>query len=763
MIDILTTQIKGSLENKIFDNLVSQNTGISSPILRAVVSRVAEEVASATVQQVNLGANQQVDSIPKNLLGIKNPVNIVSDNLSSLNLTNNLNNILTTQFSSQLTDLLATRLESELRRALPANQRNLINFSNISATLVQSITPTINNGITASLSSFASGIFNRGQTTPSLIENVSSLFATRDSESAIQEINKQNASIQTNNALRESRNFNVTNETNQEKIEVVNKGFADPQANYPTKEYAGIAETNKLAQGDIRGTIVQSKNKSRMTGAKLPGGDAWDQPESPFKGEYPYNKVTQTEQGHIIEVDDTPGAERLHIFHRSGTFIEIDANGSVVKRAVGSSYEIIDRNGKIAIAGKADISINGACNIFIGNDANIEVEGDVNLTCHNDITAMAAGTLNLSGREEVNITGGNVSIEAYTAFNAKSGNVLNIHSGTNLNIHSNAEIVLQAIELYSNVNSQYQQTTSDYHVKIGGTGYLSSESDINLDAGGDLNFDSGGDLHLNSGTSTTANESKPGTIATNSNIGVMSGRKDIFDNSKIDPSFLTLADTKSIELEEETQTNTDFNTHKDLIITSGFATASEIEAAPITIERESVTSTQNTAIAADEKLLTYTTLPGNFNLSPNFTVEMLSSKAAVTKDIIQATDKLTYGEIVFNLSSVALNVLEPIYKIYPNMFVTSAYRNPNNKSNAATSQHPLGQAVDIQFKGISKEQYYEIAKLLGPVINYDQLLLEFCNYTKNPWIHISYTAKNRKQVMTFFNHKKYSDGLSQLA
>ena len=75
----------------------------------------------------------------------------------------------------------------------------------------------------------------------------------------------------------------------------MSKGFTDPQANYPTKEYVGVSETNKLAQGDVRGTIVQKKNNERMIGAKLPYGESWDQPESPYRGEYPYNKVTQTE------------------------------------------------------------------------------------------------------------------------------------------------------------------------------------------------------------------------------------------------------------------------------------------------------------------------------------------------------------------------------------------------------------------------------------------------------------------------------------
>ena len=97
------------------------------------------------------------------------------------------------------------------------------------------------------------------------------------------------------------------------------------------------------------------------------------------------------------------------------------------------------------------------------------------------------------------------------------------------------------------------------------------------------------------------------------------------------------------------------------------------------------------------------------------------------------------------------------------MYVTSAFRLAGNSS--STSQHPLGQAVDIQFKGISKKEYYEIAKVLASKLNYDQLLLEYAATTNNPWIHISIdpAKNNRTLVMTFNDHRKYGDGLSQLA
>lgn len=45
------------------------------------------------------------------------------------------------------------------------------------------------------------------------------------------------------------------------------------------------------------------------------------------KIKYPYNKATVTRSGHIIEVDDTPGFERLYSAHRTGSYALMDYTG----------------------------------------------------------------------------------------------------------------------------------------------------------------------------------------------------------------------------------------------------------------------------------------------------------------------------------------------------------------------------------------------------------------------------------------------------
>ena len=760
---LITKQIQGVLENNIFNKIIALNLNIPNPILRAIISRVAEVGAVDIVKQVSQASNKELTDIPKNLIGPYNPVNIVNGNNGPTQISNNIDGIIQQQLLLQTTDKIVSKLQSQLRLSLPTDKLGIINFDALAASLVQGITPTVGKTITTAVGGFTDAIFGRNQTPKVTTNNIETLFGTLPPEEALTKADEIFDASIANSALNEAKNFDINSTENREKLEVLERGFTDPNANYPTKEYAGISETNKLAQGDSKGTIVQEKNNNRMRGAKLPGGEAWDEPTSAFNGAYPYNKVTQTESGHIIEVDDTPGSERIHVYHRSGTYIEIDSNGSMVRRTKGSSYEIIDRNGKISIAGKADISINGACNIFVGNDANIEVEGDVNLTCHNDITAQAGGTFNLSAVEEFNIASGNVNIEAYYTMNQKA-TTFDMHSKEEMHMRSNADIKVQATNLYDFVSDTvYTQAAGAINIKSGENTNIQSGAEINLLASNNVNLD-GSQVHFNSGNAGSASDSAESILAASSNIGVISGRKDISDNSRVDPAVLTPADTSALEIEVDTHTPEEKLEHKNKLIKEGFATAEILDEKPIGTESKEVTSEQQLFIEPDIKLKTVTQLPGNYKLSPNFTVEMLSSKAAVTRDPIQAQLGLTYGEIVFNLQAVALNVLEPIKKLYPNMIVTSAFRSAGNKSNAVTSPHPKGEGVDIQFPGIDKKEYYDIAVKLAKVLKYDQLLLEYKSTGSGlPWIHVGFAVKNRSQLLTFFNQRVHSQGLTQLA
>ena len=98
--------------------------------------------------------------------------------------------------------------------------------------------------------------------------------------------------------------------------------------------YTGESDVSSIARGDS--TVDK---KIEIEGHTFP--------DSVAEPVYPYNKVYQSESGHVIEIDDTVGKERLSQYHRSGTFQEVHPDGSVVQRIVNDNYQVVAKDDKI--------------------------------------------------------------------------------------------------------------------------------------------------------------------------------------------------------------------------------------------------------------------------------------------------------------------------------------------------------------------------------------------------------------------------------
>lgn len=151
------------------------------------------------------------------------------------------------------------------------------------------------------------------------------------------------------------------------------KGFNDPLGVYP--KYIDEPDVNRIARNESE-TLTSVKNASRKTGVTTADGSSWDEPVSSYAASYPYNKVTESESGHVFEVDDTSGAERLHRYHKAGTFEEIDKNGNRVTRIVGTDYEIVANGKNIFVNGKCNLTVDGNVTTRINGNWNIEVTGN---------------------------------------------------------------------------------------------------------------------------------------------------------------------------------------------------------------------------------------------------------------------------------------------------------------------------------------------------------------------------------------------------
>lgn len=413
----------------------------------------------------------------------------------------------------------------------------------------------------------------------------------------------------------------------------------------------GKTDVSPVATGE-GGEYLESLRKNMAQDVVDARGETWSEPPTSYAAEYPYNQVYQSRSGHVVEYDDTPGAERVVFYHKSGTFEEFHPDGKKVEKNIGQSFEV-----------------------HLGGH-NIYVQGNLNAVVAGDYRVSVAGE-----------------------YCVKASNV--IFDTPNVDIYG-----------ISNANDHVSSNVS-------------------------------GMSHVHSGVF-------PGPSLTLGPVGVQT----MFSPTPANSFYIETEDTGYTPEVIQKGLSEGFLTTEEVI---------EIETAVADVVAKDETPEVKTKpeVVECSDAIVNGVVDYNAFLSPTVKLRDLSIGAIVSQYTIKDQVGLTRDEIICNLKNLAENVIEPLKAQYPNAMITSAFRH-----GSGTSQHLKGEAIDIQFRNISKSEYFNIAQWIKANLPYDQLLLEGKSVgTRLPWIHISLTRtrKQRYQVMTFFNHKKIADGLVNLA
>jgi hypothetical protein len=189
-------------------------------------------------------------------------------------------------------------------------------------------------------------------------------------------------------------------------------------------QYADQSDVNKLARGDKNVETIQASKYASLI-KDIPEainvGGGWSEPPSPYNPIYPNNKVYESKSGHVFEIDDTPTAERLHKYHRSGTFEEIHPNGTQVEKVVGDNYQIVYENDRKVVGRNLNLNVDGDANIAIRGKINIQTSGDqINIYFPNSCSvSLDTGNFvhNCHGRYTLNVRDGIIVDGQATDFN----------------------------------------------------------------------------------------------------------------------------------------------------------------------------------------------------------------------------------------------------------------------------------------------------------------------------------------------------------
>ncbi len=289
------------------------------------------------------------------------------------------------------------------------------------------------------------------------------------------------------------------------KRESRNRG--DPQA--------GSDLTNTGIPKAVAGDMTTSVPNTSDTNVKVSGsydGDAnhyvnkyWNEPNPRYGGtgdsdteydssitqasQYPYNHVRMSEQGHIEEWDDTKGSERLHRYHCTGTFEEIQPDGTRVVKVKGSDYEIIAGSQNVYVTGVCNLTINGDARVLYRGDLVQEVVGDYHLHVGGEMRTKIIGndTKEVMANRKIVINGED---DLFVAKNQ----VINIADNLTYTVNKNLSETVKG-----NVDEIYGDgaTPGNHSTQVKGKSSYKSLDQISITTFGDMKLSTDKNMNIN--------------------------------------------------------------------------------------------------------------------------------------------------------------------------------------------------------------------------------------------------------------------------
>ena len=279
------------------------------------------------------------------------------------------------------------------------------------------------------------------------------------------------------------------------------KGFT--ALSYPTGDYIGQSDVNFSARETeyqkgnswlgrvvtgIRSAIKKA-SPAKVSSVSEDKDDAyyerkeWNELEQ-LNGhvpEYPYNKVYETEGGHITEIDDTPGFERTNRQHPSGTFEEIYNDGTRNVKIVGDDYVVLLKDKNIHIKGDCNLTVDGDMRHLVYGNYHLEVQKDYTLNIHGSIQQKIGGNLE-------------TEIVRSRSTNVGANDNLTVINDMNENVLNDKTSIIGNDSTYQITNDLGINTFNDTSIFTGAKYSQSSGGDYAVAAGGNMLFGTAGNL-----------------------------------------------------------------------------------------------------------------------------------------------------------------------------------------------------------------------------------------------------------------------------
>ena len=214
-------------------------------------------------------------------------------------------------------------------------------------------------------------------------------------------------------------------------------GFYDPSQEYPFTARSKETDINRLARAEqlqekyydktcpilgkdttphdkIESTLdIQAGITDGVSGADV----SQSEPSSLDPNtQYPNASVIETHSGHVLQFDDTEGNERIRLFHRTGSYIEIRPDGTIIQKSVNEDsanhyihmsevHNHIKKSVKTYIEENLDEIIKGEVKRHIDHNLKEHISGGVDQTIDMDFFKQIGGYFKVEAGQHIHLIG----------------------------------------------------------------------------------------------------------------------------------------------------------------------------------------------------------------------------------------------------------------------------------------------------------------------------------------------------------------------
>jgi len=503
----------------------------------------------------------------------------------------------------------------------------------------------------------------------------------------------------------------------------------------------------------------------------------WDEPASPYNAEYTYNKVYESQSGHCIEVDDTPNAERLRIYHRSGSMVEIHPDGTLDRRSRGSEYVTVGNDNKVSVNGDYQVNVGGTSNFLISGKSIAVIAGghDISVIGNSNVHFYGKTTAYFGANVDADIIG-NLTATVNGDLNADVNGTSTV-IGTDLSIDATNKIAFKSSEFTIDADTMTITASSldlDAYTTLYGdfTGTILAEGTL---AGmASLAFPTPfpetptpvipSFSPEKAGTPTMAEIQR--SVAEvyreddyGDDVGVGNGSN---PNQTMRTPASNPKQQKELGLPDD-----------NAPIPKTQPTESDNQESPPVTPQP--TAPENTPPAPDgTPPIGCTVFENPSNPSNRLSKHITLGNLQIKGDVVRAQNGLSVEKIVCNLQKLSQQILDKVIDQWGRPLITDGFRSvavAKRIGSKPSSMHCFGTAVDLQYSGKDEKYHYDVAVWIKQNCPFAELILEYGGRA-GPWIHVAYNddpsngarkTNNTKSVMTRVNAPSdYQGGLKLL-